>query len=249
MDDKYLLSVFSNVAIQGAKIFHHKNASFGFLEFESNDIAGLSLQSFNGLKMPKSKQLFKLNWASSEPREKKPVSKLVLEKKSMGKSTLGVSSSWADKVRVTEVGSHFTLEAMDLDIKDDILLIPDDVIDDNDVEWLRCIVGYFPGYSMPFHAIRLIAFHAWEAAGLEDVMSIGTGFYMFRFKDEDAMHSILERGPWMFGGKSIILQQWHAQFTFDKSRISKVLVWARLHGLPYPLWSHKGLCMVSSMLG
>ncbi|XP_031267085.1 uncharacterized protein LOC116125517 [Pistacia vera] len=174
--------------------------------------------------MPKSTKLFKLNWASSEPHEKKPVPKPVVEKKSMGKSTSGVSSSWADKVRVIEVGSHFTLETVDLDIKDDILLIPDDVIDDNDVEWLRYIVGYFPGYSMPFHVVRSIAFRACEAAGLEDVMSIGTGFYIFRFRDEDA-------------------------FTFDKSRISKVPVWAHLHGLPYPLWSHKGVCMVFSMLG
>ncbi|XP_031265367.1 uncharacterized protein LOC116123775 [Pistacia vera] len=67
---------------------------------------------------------------------------------------------------------------------------------------------------MPFHAVRSIAFRAWEAVALEDVMSTGTGFFIFRFRDEDA-----------------------------------VLVWARLHGLPYPLWSHKGLCMVSSMLG
>ncbi|XP_031260174.1 uncharacterized protein LOC116118323 [Pistacia vera] len=211
-------------------------------------VTSLSLQSFNGLKMPKSKKLFKLNWASSKPREKKPVPKPV-EQKSMGKNTSKVSSSWADKVRVTKVGSHFTLAAVDLDIKDDILHILDDVIDDNDVEWLRCIVGCFLGYSMPFHAVRSIAFHAWEATGLEDVMSTGTGFYIFRFRDKDAVHSILERGSWMFRGKSIILQQWHAQFTFDKGRISKVLVWARLNGLPYPLWSHKGLCIVSSMLG
>ncbi|XP_031253530.1 uncharacterized protein LOC116111493 [Pistacia vera] len=167
----------------------------------------------------------------------------------MGKSTLAVSSSWADKVRVTEVRSHFTLEAVDLDIKDDILHILDDVIDDNDVEWLHCIVGYFPGYSIPFHAAHSIAFRSWEAAGLEDVMSTGTGFFIFRFRDEDAVHSILERGPWMFGGKSIVLQQWHAHFSFDKSCISKVPVWAHLHGLPYHLWSQKGLCMVSSMLG
>ncbi|XP_031260175.1 uncharacterized protein LOC116118324 [Pistacia vera] len=93
--------------------------------------------------MPKSKKLFKLNWASSEPREKKLVSKPIIEKKSMGKSTSGVSSSWADKVRVTEVRSYFTLEVVDLD-KYDILHIPNDVIDDNDVEWLRLEYEWTP---------------------------------------------------------------------------------------------------------
>ncbi|KAJ6693234.1 hypothetical protein OIU85_004038 [Salix viminalis] len=65
----------------------------------------------------------------------------------------------------------------------------------------------------------------------------------------DQMHAILERGPWMFGGKTMILQQWHPQFIFDKNRISKLPVWIRLHGLPFSLWSRKGLSAVASMVG
>ena len=58
-----------------------------------------------------------------------------------------------------------------------------------------------------------------------------------------------KKGPWMFGGKNIILQQWHPRFQFDKNKISTLPVWIRLHGLPFPLWSKQGLSMAASMVG
>ncbi|KAJ6925334.1 hypothetical protein NC651_009872 [Populus alba x Populus x berolinensis] len=63
------------------------------------------------------------------------------------------------------------------------------------------------------------------------------------------MHGVLEKGPWMFGGKAVILQQWHPHFVFDKNKISKLPVWVRLHGLPFPLWSKSGLSLTASMAG
>nr|TKS17236.1 hypothetical protein D5086_0000020670 [Populus alba] len=53
----------------------------------------------------------------------------------------------------------------------------------------------------------------------------------------------------MFGGKNIILQQWHPRFQFDKNKISTLPVWIRLHGLPFPLWSKQGLSLAASMVG
>ncbi|KAJ6434806.1 hypothetical protein OIU84_000111 [Salix udensis] len=53
----------------------------------------------------------------------------------------------------------------------------------------------------------------------------------------------------MFGGKAIILQQWHPQFVFDKNCISKLHVWVTLHGLPFTLWSRKGLSVAASVVG
>jgi hypothetical protein len=63
------------------------------------------------------------------------------------------------------------------------------------------------------------------------------------------MQIVLERGSLMFGGKTIVLQQWHPSFQFDKNKISKLPVWIRLYGLSFPLWSKKGLSLVASMVG
>ena len=102
---------------------------------------------------------------------------------------------------------------------------------------------------MPYHAVNKIASRVWKQCGLEHVTATANGFMLFRFNTEENMHAVLEKGPWMFGGKNIILQQWHPRFQFDKNKISTLPVWIRLHGLPFPLWSKQGLSLAASMIG
>ncbi|KAJ8761969.1 hypothetical protein K2173_006571 [Erythroxylum novogranatense] len=116
-------------------------------------------------------------------------------------------------------------------------------------QWTRCLVGFFPGYNMPFPAMQILARRAWKTLGLEDVISAGTGFFLFRFHSEEALQAILEQGPWGFGRKFIVLQQWHPHVVYDKSRVSKVPVWIRLHNLPFPLWNERCLGLVASRIG
>jgi hypothetical protein len=111
------------------------------------------------------------------------------------------------------------------------------------------MVGFFPGFKMPYHIVNTIASRVWRKCGLEDVMTTANGYMLFRFKSEEEMQAVLEKGPWMFGGKTIILQQWHPRFCFDKSKISTLPVWIRIHGLPFPLWSKQGLSLAASMVG
>ncbi|KAJ6430799.1 hypothetical protein OIU84_018331 [Salix udensis] len=78
---------------------------------------------------------------------------------------------------------------------------------------------------------------------------MSNGFMIFRFSTKEAIGEILARGPWLFGGKAIILQQWQPGFLFDKSKIKTIPVWARLQGLPFPLWNKDGLSLAASMVG
>ncbi|XP_044481549.1 uncharacterized protein LOC123208249 [Mangifera indica] len=159
-------------------------------------------------------------------------------------------TSWADRIRVSGSKSRFNLEQVDCTIEGDVpkLVIDDALIDESATQWTRCLVGFFPGYVMPYQAIKSIAMRAWKSYGLEHVMS-SEGFTIFRFNEEEGVHRVLEEGPWMFGGKHIVLQQWHAHTSFDMNRISKVPVWVRLHGVPLPLWTQRGLSTVSSVVG
>uniref|UniRef100_A0A6N2K535 DUF4283 domain-containing protein n=1 Tax=Salix viminalis TaxID=40686 RepID=A0A6N2K535_SALVM len=102
---------------------------------------------------------------------------------------------------------------------------------------------------MPYHAVSSIAKKAWKPNGMEQVTTMADGFYVFRFRTEEAIGEILERGPWMFGGKHIVLQKWSPKFQFDKSRIASIPVWIRLRGLPLPLWTKQGLSLAASMVG
>ncbi|KAG5238004.1 DUF4283 domain-containing protein [Salix suchowensis] len=112
-----------------------------------------------------------------------------------------------------------------------------------------CMVGFFISYKMPYYAVNSIATRVWKSYGLEKVTVLDNGFIVFRFSSEESMGEVLARGPWLFGGKTILLQKWHPGFQFDKNKIKSLPVWARLHGLPFPLWNKQGLSLAASMVG
>ncbi|KAJ6978393.1 hypothetical protein NC653_026708 [Populus alba x Populus x berolinensis] len=103
----------------------------------------------------------------------------------------GTDNSWEDKVRVTDSSTRFTLEPLSR-------------------QPLGCNLKY---------AANSIASRAWCSYGLKNITTTANGFMIFRFKTEDELHTVLEKGPWM------------------------------LYGLPFPLWSKQGLSLAVSMAG
>ncbi|KAJ6408731.1 hypothetical protein OIU84_008431 [Salix udensis] len=157
--------------------------------------------------------------------------------------------SWAGKVRVSDSSTRCTLERLARQPVGSILTIPQDMQMADSAIWKRSMVGFFVSYKMPFHAVQAVANRIWKSMGLEKTMVLANGFMIFRFSTEAAIGDVLARGPWMFGGKAILLQQWHPGFQFDKNKIKTIPVWARLQGLPFPLWNKKGLSLAASMVG
>nr|TKR98215.1 hypothetical protein D5086_0000205750 [Populus alba] len=155
----------------------------------------------------------------------------------------------AERVRVTDTSTRCSLDPIPRQECGARLRIPAELLSESADKWIRCMVGFSPGFTMNYHTVNTIAIRAWKRYGLEDVMTTAGGFMIFRFNTVDDMQGVLEKGPWMFGGKAIILQQWHPHLVLDKNKINKLLVWIRLHGLPFPLWSKSGLSLSVSMVG
>ncbi|KAB5516246.1 hypothetical protein DKX38_026894 [Salix brachista] len=128
------------------------------------------------------------------------------------------ANSWAEKVRISDSTTRFTLDPIQRQPVGSQLLVTEEMLHHNSSQWTRCVVGFIPGF--------------------ENVPP-----------NEAAMQAVMEKGPWLFGGKAILLQQWHPSYKFDKNKISKLPVWVRLHGLPFPLWSQTGLSLAASVVG
>ncbi|KAG5230024.1 DUF4283 domain-containing protein [Salix suchowensis] len=159
------------------------------------------------------------------------------------------SGSWAEKVKITNAAARFTLEPLPRLPDGHRLRFTEDMLLETSEQWNRSMVGFFPGLRMPHHALQTIAMRVWKQHGLQKVISMSNGFSIFQFSLEEQVQPVIEMGPWLFGGKNIILQKWHPRFIFDKNRISSLPVWVRLHGLPFPLWSKQGLSLAASMVG
>ncbi|KAF9688548.1 hypothetical protein SADUNF_Sadunf02G0208400 [Salix dunnii] len=159
------------------------------------------------------------------------------------------TSSWAEKVRVSDSSTRCQLERLERQPRGSILQIPNDMLMANVDTWRRSMIGFFISYKMPYYAIQSIANRAWKSYGLEKITVLDNGFMVFRFPTEEAIEEVLAKGPWLFGGKTILLQKWHPCFQFDKNKITTLPVWARLKGLPFPLWNKHGLSLAASMVG
>jgi RNA recognition motif-containing protein len=69
MDEKFLIKVFSEYAnVKNIKVIRDKvsgtNQGYGFVEFESPEVASYILDNCNGCLIPNSNKTFKLNWAT-----------------------------------------------------------------------------------------------------------------------------------------------------------------------------------------
>ncbi|KAJ6397267.1 hypothetical protein OIU84_020269 [Salix udensis] len=158
-------------------------------------------------------------------------------------------SSWAERVRVSDSNSRCTLEKLSRQPPGTILQIPNDMQLADAEDWKRSMIGFFVSYKLPFYVVQSIANRIWKPHGLEKTIVLSNGFMVFRFSSIAQMEEVLARGPWMFGGKTILLQQWKPCFKFDRNKIKSIPVWARLQGLPFPLWNKQGLSMAASMVG
>ncbi|KAB5573660.1 hypothetical protein DKX38_000854 [Salix brachista] len=128
-----------------------------------------------------------------------------------------VPTSWADRVRVTNSSTRHTLEAIPQQPLGSRLMIPAGMKMLNVDHWSRCMIGCFTGYRIPYHAVNLIARKVWDSYGLEQVLTVADGFFIFRFKSEEDVLEIIEKGPWMFGDASIpFIRQFEVESPLSK---------------------------------
>ncbi|KAB5529712.1 hypothetical protein DKX38_019793 [Salix brachista] len=106
-------------------------------------------------------------------------------------------TSWADRVKVTDSTTRHTLEPIPQKPAGYRLKIPAGMpmLDTN--QWSRCMIGFFTGCRLPYHAVNTIARKAWGFHGLEQVLTIGDGFLIFHFNTEASVIEVIEKGPWM----------------------------------------------------
>ncbi|KAF7144247.1 hypothetical protein RHSIM_Rhsim05G0102900 [Rhododendron simsii] len=105
--------------------------------------------------------------------------------------------------------------------------------------WKDWVVGYFVDRKLHFTAVETIAHKIWDQFGLLDVLSNEDDFFFFHFDKSGRYRWVIESGPWHFGGKLMVLKQWHPQMSLLRSNF---------YNVPLDLWT-EGLSHVASAIG
>ncbi|KAF7152597.1 hypothetical protein RHSIM_Rhsim01G0214400 [Rhododendron simsii] len=81
----------------------------------------------------------------------------------------------------------------------------------------------------------------------EEVVTLGNE----KWKDcvAGAFREVIEAGPWHFGGRLLVLKQWHPHMCLKKELVSKIPIWVQLYNAPLELWTAPGLSYVASAIG
>lgn len=69
----------------------------------------------------------------------------------------------------------------------------------------------------------------WATFGLIDVQFDEDGFLFFQFHNVCAFREVEEAGPWYFGGRLLVLKQWHSEMWSEKEQLKKIPLWVPFH--------------------
>ncbi|KAF7145034.1 hypothetical protein RHSIM_Rhsim04G0043700 [Rhododendron simsii] len=168
---------------------------------------------------------------------------------SLPHATLPVS--WKDKVAVDTSAPRMALQFFAPSVINEKIVVqpPEEVVTLGNEKWKDCVVGYFIDRRLPFKSVKDIAERIWSKFGLIDVLSNDEGFFFFQFDKVGAFREVIEAGPWHFGGRLLVLQQWHPHMCLKKELVSKIPIWVQLYNVPLELWTAPGLSYVASAIG
>ncbi|KAG5545182.1 hypothetical protein RHGRI_017610 [Rhododendron griersonianum] len=178
------------------------------------------------------------------------LSNKIVEKSPLSNQVVSVSS-WKDVVSPAMEVKRLALQYFPpTSVNDRILVTPPSGLGEAGVEkWKNCMVGFFLDKKLPFLSVQSIAFNAWGKKGLVDVLSNDNGFFFFQFNSREDYLSIIDQGPWHFGGKLLMLKPWEVGMSFEKEQLSKIPIWVQFYNIPLEYWTAGGFSFVASAIG
>ncbi|KAF5956789.1 hypothetical protein HYC85_004014 [Camellia sinensis] len=105
--------------------------------------------------------------------------------------------------------------------ENDQLQIPLEISKIRFKQWEHALVGYFINRKLYFFQVKTWAYKLWKE-NLEEIVTLDNGYFVFKIKDEEALKSILDAGPYYIGSKLIVIKKWHPGMTLTKNVFSSV---------------------------
>lgn len=94
--------------------------------------------------------------------------------------------------------------------------------------------------KLPFTAIKSIVQKILGKFGLMEVLPNEDGFFFYQFDKAGTYRQVIESGPWHFGGRLMVLKQWHPQLNLVNEQLAKIPLWAHFYNVPLELWTVEG---------
>ncbi|KAK1267576.1 hypothetical protein QJS04_geneDACA016668 [Acorus gramineus] len=118
-----------------------------------------------------------------------------------------------------------------------------------DARWHLSLIGYVIGKKPYYKPFIDYLYCVWQPKGNLEVLMRGGGFFVVRFSNKEDLKAVIEGGPWLMGGRPIVLRKWSRGMKMEMERLETIPIWIRFPQLPLHLWGKRMLSKLASVVG
>ena len=115
--------------------------------------------------------------------------------------------------------------------------------------WSRALIVKVYGRSVGFHYLAFRINALWKPTAKMDCVTLGKGFFLVRFSNNDDYDYVLQGGPWFIGEYFLTIKPWEPYFIAYEAKLTSVAVWVRLPELPIEFYEASVLREIGSVIG
>ncbi|XP_021994626.1 uncharacterized protein LOC110891242 [Helianthus annuus] len=153
-----------------------------------------------------------------------------------------IGASSARKVNFRTLASLVEQEGCDVVLpKESVRVVKDKLA--------NTLYGYFLGDRVAYPVVEYFVRNNWKKFGLQKSMMNASGFFFFKFADENGMMNAMKGGPWIIRSQPLFLNVWSPSSKLEKKEVKSVQLWVKIHEVPLAAYTEDGLSMIATAIG
>lgn len=161
----------------------------------------------------------------------------------------GISTKRADIVKRANYSKcGFDLQYIPTSTQSPIILTNEDVKDGRE-KWKCGLVGVVLGSNPSYFVMKKFVEDKWKEFGHVTITKLKSGTFTFLFDNEDAKLKVMEKGPWMFYSKILILKPWSPTLDATTDMVNTLPIWIRLMNPKFDYFTPLVLSKLASHIG
>lgn len=136
-----------------------------------------------------------------------------------------------------------------VEVKVPEIYIPNEIHDKLCLPWKNSVFIKLLENPINFFTLRAILQRDWKTASDSDIIDIGLGYYVVRFRNAEDCEKVLTGGPYKIYDHYLVVQPWEPNFQPYKAKMPKTVVWVHLQTAPMEQFQEPILKYIANTLG
>nr|XP_016466880.1 PREDICTED: uncharacterized protein LOC107789555 [Nicotiana tabacum] len=122
-------------------------------------------------------------------------------------------------------------------------------VKDKTQKWQASLIGYVLGGNSSFKDMFNFVYGVWSFVATPQVFLHDDEYFVFKFESEDDKKLVIQKGPYTFNNRPMILKQYEPKFQINKEKTRNIPIWVIFPGLPVEYWIKENLGRIASCIG